>query len=79
MGYQGSAPTISIDNTNGCQLYLNKDSLEGSITTAKSSEINVLVPGDGPDDDWVLLSSLSLSLSLYFSFILIGIVDEDLH
>ncbi|XP_055815708.1 cyclase-associated protein 1 isoform X2 [Solanum dulcamara] len=49
---QGSAPTISIDNTNGCQLYLNKDSLEGSITTAKSSEINVLVPGDGPDDDW---------------------------
>ncbi|CAN4112354.1 unnamed protein product [Withania somnifera] len=49
---QGSAPTISIDNTNGCQLYLSKDSLDGSITTAKSSEINVLVPGAGPDDDW---------------------------
>ncbi|KAA8545970.1 hypothetical protein F0562_020579 [Nyssa sinensis] len=49
---QGSAPTISVDNTAGCQLYLNKGSLQASITTAKSSEINVLVPGAGPDDDW---------------------------
>ncbi|XP_009605961.1 cyclase-associated protein 1 [Nicotiana tabacum] len=49
---QGSAPTISVDNTTGCQLYLSKDSLGGSITTAKSSEINVMVPGAGPDDDW---------------------------
>ncbi|KAL7002703.1 F-actin-capping protein subunit alpha [Sarracenia purpurea var. burkii] len=49
---QGSAPTISVDNTAGCQLYLSKGSLEASITTAKSSEINVLVPGAGPDDDW---------------------------
>ncbi|KAK8558554.1 hypothetical protein V6N13_098207 [Hibiscus sabdariffa] len=48
---QGSAPTISVDNTSGCQLYLSKDSLGASITTAKSSEINVLVP-TGPDDDW---------------------------
>ncbi|XP_061372708.1 cyclase-associated protein 1 [Gastrolobium bilobum] len=50
---QGSAPTISVDNTSGCQLYLSKDSLETSISTAKSSEINVLVPGAEPDDDWV--------------------------
>ncbi|KAJ8637049.1 hypothetical protein MRB53_011316 [Persea americana] len=49
---QGSSPTISVDNTGGCQLYLSKDSLETSITTAKSSEINVLVPGAGPDGDW---------------------------
>ncbi|KAK9000455.1 hypothetical protein V6N11_080953 [Hibiscus sabdariffa] len=49
---QGSAPTISVDNTSGCQLYLSKDSLGASITTAKSSEINVLVP-TGPDGDWV--------------------------
>lgn len=49
---QGSAPTISVDNTAGCQLYLSKDSLGASITTAKSSEINVLVPGSGPDGDW---------------------------
>ncbi|PIN24600.1 Adenylate cyclase-associated protein (CAP/Srv2p) [Handroanthus impetiginosus] len=50
---QGSAPTISIDNTSGCQLYLSKDSLGASITTAKSSEINVLVPGPETDGDWV--------------------------
>ncbi|XP_010432407.1 PREDICTED: cyclase-associated protein 1 [Camelina sativa] len=50
---QGSAPTVSVDNTTGCQLYLNKDSLETAITTAKSSEINVMVPGATPDGDWV--------------------------
>ncbi|XP_024979484.1 cyclase-associated protein 1 [Cynara cardunculus var. scolymus] len=50
---QGTAPTISVDNSSGCQLYLSKDSLEASITTAKSSEINVLVPASGPDDDLV--------------------------
>ncbi|KAL5562973.1 hypothetical protein UlMin_032720 [Ulmus minor] len=50
---QGSAPTISVDNTAGCQLYLSKDALATSITTAKSSEINVLVPGSQPDGDWV--------------------------
>ncbi|CAA2987044.1 Cyclase-associated protein 1 [Olea europaea subsp. europaea] len=49
---QGSAPTISVDNTAGCQLYLSKDSLAASITTAKSSEVNVLVPGSGSDSDW---------------------------
>ncbi|KAG7010934.1 Cyclase-associated protein 1 [Cucurbita argyrosperma subsp. argyrosperma] len=50
---QGSAPTISVDNTGGCVLYLSKDSLGTSITTAKSSEINVLVPGGASDGDWV--------------------------
>ncbi|CAN8327542.1 unnamed protein product [Cochlearia groenlandica] len=50
---QGSAPTVSVDNTTGCQLYLSKDSLETAITTAKSSEINVMVPGASPDGDWV--------------------------
>ena len=40
-----------MDNTGGCVLYLSKDSLGTSITTAKSSEINVLVPGS--DGDWV--------------------------
>ncbi|KAG6382530.1 hypothetical protein SASPL_157799 [Salvia splendens] len=49
---QGSAPTISVDNTAGCQLYLSKDALGASITSAKSSEINVLVPGSEPDGDW---------------------------
>ncbi|KAK1414459.1 hypothetical protein QVD17_30203 [Tagetes erecta] len=50
---QGMAPTISVDNSAGCQLYLSKDSLGASITTAKSSEINVLVPASGPENDLV--------------------------
>ncbi|KAG0472003.1 hypothetical protein HPP92_016549 [Vanilla planifolia] len=49
---EGSAPTITIDNTGGCQLYLSRDSMKCSITTAKSSEINVMVPGAGPESDW---------------------------
>lgn len=49
---EGSAPTISVDNTAGCQLYLSTGSLGASISTAKSSEINVLVPGAGPNGDW---------------------------
>ncbi|KAI3786326.1 hypothetical protein L1987_39925 [Smallanthus sonchifolius] len=48
---QGAAPTISIDNTAGCQLYLSKDSLESSITTSKASEVNVMVPSQDPDAD----------------------------
>ncbi|XP_070534574.1 adenylyl cyclase-associated protein 1-like isoform X2 [Ptychodera flava] len=37
-------PTISIDKTDGCQIYLSKDSLDTAIITAKSSAMNVLVP-----------------------------------
>nr|GMC91038.1 cyclase-associated protein 1-like [Ipomoea batatas] len=50
---QGIAPTISVDNTSGVQLYLSKNSLEASITTAESTEINVSVPAkEGLDYDW---------------------------
>jgi hypothetical protein len=56
---QGTAPTIAIDNTNGCQLYLSKDSLNSSITTAKSSEVNVAVPGATPEDDLVQQFNMS--------------------
>ncbi|KAK4477104.1 hypothetical protein RD792_016313 [Penstemon davidsonii] len=66
---QGSAPTISIDNTAGCQLYLSKDSLEASITTAKSSEINVLVPASESDGDWVCFISSSFLFSTISAFI----------
>ncbi|CAN6482069.1 unnamed protein product [Victoria cruziana] len=52
---QGVTPTFAVDNTSGCQLYLSKASLGTSITTAKSSEINVLVPEEGGDKDWVCL------------------------
>lgn len=60
---QGTAPTISIDNTSGCQLYLSKDSLGASITSAKSSEINVMVPSGGTDCDWVRSLHLTFVLS----------------
>ncbi|KAK6121445.1 hypothetical protein DH2020_044821 [Rehmannia glutinosa] len=61
--YSRLSPTISIDNTGGCQLYLSKDSLEASITTAKSSEVNVLVPASETDGDWVCFTSFGSLLS----------------
>nr|CAG4651949.1 EOG090X08PR [Triops cancriformis] len=47
----GVVPTINIDKTDGCQMYLSKDSLNTVIVSAKSSEMNVLVPK--PDGDYV--------------------------
>lgn len=41
----GRVPTISIDKTDGCQMYLSKDSLDVEIVSSKSSEMNVLIPG----------------------------------
>lgn len=40
----GKVPTISINKTDGCHVYLSKDSLKCEIISAKSSEMNVLVP-----------------------------------
>ncbi|KAM9838434.1 adenylyl cyclase-associated protein 2 [Aulostomus maculatus] len=45
----GSVPTISINKTEGCQVYLSKDSLNCDIVSAKSSEMNILIP-QGDDD-----------------------------
>ena len=41
----GKVPTVSIDKTDGFQMYLSKDSLDCEIVSAKSSEMNILVPG----------------------------------
>ncbi|XP_038656196.1 adenylyl cyclase-associated protein 1 [Scyliorhinus canicula] len=46
----GKVPTISINKTDGCHIYLSKDSLSCEIVSAKSSEMNVLVP---TNDDFV--------------------------
>ncbi|XP_044760567.1 adenylyl cyclase-associated protein 1 [Coccinella septempunctata] len=44
----GKVPTISIDKTDGCQIYLSQESLDVEIVSSKSSEMNVLVPkGNG--------------------------------
>lgn len=44
----GKVPTVSIDKTDGCQIYLSPESLDVEIVSSKSSEMNVLVPkGNG--------------------------------
>ncbi|XP_036372043.1 adenylyl cyclase-associated protein 1 [Megalops cyprinoides] len=43
----GKVPTISINKTDGCHVYLSADSLQCEIVSAKSSEMNVLVPNEG--------------------------------
>jgi adenylyl cyclase-associated protein len=40
----GKLPLVSIDKTDGCQVYLSKDSLSADIVTAKSSEMNIMIP-----------------------------------
>ncbi|XP_061870606.1 adenylyl cyclase-associated protein 1 [Colius striatus] len=45
----GKVPTISINKTDGCHVYLSKGSLDCEIVSAKSSEMNVLIPADGGD------------------------------
>ncbi|KAL7069824.1 hypothetical protein ACQ4LE_010829 [Meloidogyne hapla] len=47
----GALPTISIQKTDGCQVYLSKESLGAEIVTSKSSEMNILVP-KGADGDF---------------------------
>ncbi|XP_031412693.1 adenylyl cyclase-associated protein 1 isoform X1 [Meleagris gallopavo] len=45
----GKVPTISINKTDGCHVYLSKSSLDCEIVSAKSSEMNVLIPTEGGD------------------------------
>lgn len=46
-------PTINIDKTDGCQVYLSEESKGVDIITAKSSEMNILIPK--ADGDFVSL------------------------
>jgi len=48
---QGQCPTVSIDKTDGCIVYLSKECLDCQIVTAKSSEMNVSIPRDDGDYD----------------------------
>jgi adenylyl cyclase-associated protein len=45
----GKVPTISIDKTDGCQMYLSAESLDVEIISSKSSEMNVLFPDKNGD------------------------------
>lgn len=49
----GVAPTVSIDKTDGLQIYLSKQGLGTEILSSKSSEMNILIPGAKEDDDMV--------------------------
>ncbi|XP_066247025.1 adenylyl cyclase-associated protein 1-like [Euwallacea similis] len=40
----GKVPTISVDKTDGCQIYLSNDSLDVEVVSSKSSEMNILIP-----------------------------------
>lgn len=40
----GLMPTISIDKTNGCHVYLSEQAKDADIITAMSSEVNIHVP-----------------------------------
>lgn len=45
----GKVPTISIDKTDGCQMYLSTESLDVELITSKSSEMNVMIPKTNGD------------------------------
>ncbi|KAK6631207.1 hypothetical protein RUM43_014303 [Polyplax serrata] len=45
----GMVPTISIDKTDGCQIYLSQESMNVEIVSSKSSEMNVLIPTGSGD------------------------------
>ena len=47
----GKVPIISIDKTDGIQVYLSDASVACEIVSAKSSEMNVSIPKD--DGDYV--------------------------
>lgn len=52
----GKCPTVSIDKTDGCQVFLSKDSLKCEIITAKSSEMNICIPPKDGTGDFVSFS-----------------------
>ncbi|KAL1493312.1 hypothetical protein ABEB36_011390 [Hypothenemus hampei] len=45
----GKVPTISVDKTDGCQIYLSTESLDVEVVTSKSSEMNVMIPSANGD------------------------------
>ncbi|CAF0716676.1 unnamed protein product [Brachionus calyciflorus] len=46
----GRVPTVTIEKTDGCQVYLSKKSLETEIVTSKSSSMNILIPNENDDE-----------------------------
>lgn len=46
----GKVPTVAIEKTDGCQVFLSKNSLDTQIVTSKSSSMNILIPNELGDD-----------------------------
>jgi len=44
MQVTGSVPTISVDKTDGCQMFLSKESIAAYVISAKSTEMNIMMP-----------------------------------
>jgi len=47
----GSVPSIAVDKTDGCQLYISKQCLGVELVTSKCSEMNLLLPAAKDGDD----------------------------
>jgi adenylyl cyclase-associated protein len=48
----GTVATISVDKCDGTQLILSRDATSADIISAKSSELNIIVPGASEDDEY---------------------------
>jgi adenylyl cyclase-associated protein len=46
---KGTVPSVAIDKTDGCQVFLSKEAMSTQFVTSKSSEMNVSFPG--PDGE----------------------------
>lgn len=73
----GKVPTISIDKTDGCQMYLSAESLGVELITSKSSEMNVLVPK--PNGDYVSYSSINTQINFRDLAIFTSLCEYILH
>jgi len=60
----GTMPTVSIQKTDGCQVYLSDQSLNAEIVSSKSSEMNILVPkADGEMAEYPVPEQFKTTLS----------------
>ena len=50
----GLVPSLSIDKSDGIQIYVTREAMKDIMfSSSKSSDMNVVVPGASPDDDYI--------------------------
>mmetsp|Transcript_10085 Transcript_10085/g.61316 ORF Transcript_10085/g.61316 Transcript_10085/m.61316 type:complete len:145 (+) Transcript_10085:1187-1621(+) len=47
----GKVPTVTVDSTTGCQIFLSRDALGAEVLTAKCSEVNIVIPSEREEED----------------------------